>query len=167
MAAQLSSSSGSSLSLSPERDETTELAEDMEKATVEETVASTMFTPPDLGPPPFNPDTDFPMARAGGLPCGGSTPEFYPPQSRLSGKFPGTKSTGRACKLQTNHFPLSLKFPEGMIYQYSVTIMPPWFGRRDYKRTDKQLYHDTIKEWKEVCPAAKHNTAAWVFDGHN
>ena len=103
MAAQLSSSSGSSLSLSPERVETTELAEDMEKATVEETVACTMFSPPDLGPPPFNLDTDFPMARAGGLPCGGSTPRM----------------------LQTNHFPLSLKFPGGMIYQYSVTIMPP------------------------------------------
>ena len=114
MATQLSSS-GSSLSLSPEREVTSELATDMEKTTIEE--ATLMFPPADLGPPPFNPDTDFPLARAGGLPCGGETPEFYPPQSRLSGKFPGTKSTGRACKLQTNHFPLSLKFPEGMIYQ--------------------------------------------------
>ena len=160
----LLSSSSSSLSLSPER-ETAQLSKNVEKTTLEDS-SSKMFTPADLGPPPFNPDTDFPMARAGALPGGGVTPEFYPPQSRLTGKFPGTKNTGRACKLQTNHFPLSLKFPEGMIYQYNVTIMPPWFGRRDYKRTDKQLYHDTIKMWKEVCPAAKHNTAAWVFDGH-
>ena len=93
-------------------------------------------------------------------------PEFYPPQSRLSGKFPGSKNLGRLCKLQTNHFPLSLRFPEGIIHQYSVTIIPPWFGKREYRRSDKQLYHDVIKAWKEVCPAAKHNTAAWVFDGH-
>ena len=92
--------------------------------------------------------------------------EFYPPQSRLSGKFPGSKNLGRLCKLQTNHFPLSLRFPEGIIHQYSVTIIPPWFGKREYRRSDKQLYHDVIKAWKEVCPAAKHNTAAWVFDGH-
>eukprot|EP00092_Neocalanus_flemingeri_P007368 GFUD01007955.1.p1 GENE.GFUD01007955.1~~GFUD01007955.1.p1 ORF type:complete len:1043 (+),score=306.14 GFUD01007955.1:186-3314(+) len=164
LAATLSSSS-STLSLSSERGDIDQLDEAMLQATLA-CPAGNLFLPPDLGPPPFNPDTDFPMARAGALPSGGLTPEFYPPQSRLSGKFPGTKSTGRACKLQTNHFPLSLKFPQGMIYQYSVTIMPPWFGRRDYKRTDKQLYHDTIKEWKEVCPAAKHNTAAWVFDGH-
>ena len=91
VAAQLSSSS-SSLSLSPERGETSQLAEDMEKTTMEESTTTMMFPHADLGPPPFNPDTDFPMARSGGLPCGGVTPEFYPPQSRLSGKFQGPRT---------------------------------------------------------------------------
>jgi len=90
--------------------------------------------------------------------------DYLPPQSRLTGLFPGKPTVGRKCKLQTNHFAVSLKFPEGMIYMYDVTIVPPW--NRDYRRQDKQLYHDVIKEWKEACPAAKANTSAWVFDGH-
>ena len=47
-----------------------------------------------MGPPPHvDPDTDFPLSIAGQLPGVGNVPEFYPPQSRLSGKFPGTKNT--------------------------------------------------------------------------
>lgn len=91
-------------------------------------------------------------------------PDFLPPQSRVSGLFPGKASVGRACKLQTNHFPVSLKMKEGKVHMYDVCILPPW--NREYKRTDKQLYHDTIAEWKKVCPAAKANNHAWVFDGH-
>ena len=53
---------------------------------------------------------------------------------------------------------------EGKVHMYDVCILPPW--NREYKRTDKQLYHDTIAEWKKVCPAAKANNHAWVFDGH-
>lgn len=102
-------------------------------------------------------EEQFPMAKA----CG---PDFLPPQSRVSGLFPGKASVGRACKLQTNHFPISLKLKEGTVYMYDVCILPPW--RREYKRTDKQLYHDTIAQWKKVCPAAKANNHAWVFDGH-
>ena len=102
----------------------------------------------------------FPLARAQGRP----PLLFQPPQSRVTGLFPGKKTTGKACKLQTNHYPLSLKFPEGVVYMYDVCIVPPW--RREYKRTDKQLYHDTIAEWKKVCPAAKENIHRWVFDGH-
>jgi hypothetical protein len=62
----------------------------------------------------------------------------------LSGLLSGKKTTGWACKLQAKHFPISLKFPEGIIYMYDVCVVPPW--RRKYKRTDKQLYHDTIAE---------------------
>ena len=102
-------------------------------------------------------EEQFPLARARG-------PDFLPPQSRVSGLFPGKASVGRACKLQTNHFPISLKLKEGTVYMYDVCILPPW--RREYKRTDKQLYHDTIAQWKKVCPAAKANNHAWVFDGH-
>ena len=102
-------------------------------------------------------EEQFPSARARG-------PEFQPPQSRKSGLFPGKKTTGRACKLQTNHYPISLKIPEGTIYMYDVCVVPPW--RREYKRTDKQLYHDTIAEWKKVCPAPATNHHCWVFDGH-
>ena len=54
----------------------------------------------------------------------GANHDFLPPQSRLSGLFPGT--TGRPCKVQTNHFPISLKFPEDVIYMYDVCIVPPW-----------------------------------------
>ena len=28
------------------------------------------------------------------------------------------------------------------------------------------VVHDTIAEWKKVCPAAKDNGHCWVFDGH-
>ena len=111
----------------------------------------------------YNPDTDFPMSRRE---AAVEAAKFMPPQSRVTGHFPGTKKTGRECKLQTNHFTVKLKFPTGVIYQYVVTVKPPWYGKRDYKRTDKQLYHDAIKEWKQQHPVARDNTAAWVFDGH-
>ena len=93
-------------------------------------------------------EEQFPLAKARG-------PDFLPPQSRVSGLFPGKASVGRACKLQTNHFPVSLKMKEGKVHMYDVCILPPW--NREYKRTDKQLYHDTIAEWKKVCPAAMAN----------
>ena len=116
------------------------------------------------GPSPgHNPDTDFPLSS---FSAAQYEAEFYPPQSRLNGKFPGTAKTGRSCKLQTNHFTIKLKFPEGVIYQYVVTIAPPWYGRREYRRTDKQLYHDVIKEWKKSHPVPASNQASWVFDGH-
>ena len=148
-----SSSSSSSLSLSPERAEAPpqgpgqELECGGEVAAAAARVAELEVTAKempakDLGPPP-RVEEQFPMACARG-------PDFLPPQPRVSGLFPGKKTTGRACKLQTNHFPVSLKFPEGgmVIYMYDVQVVPPW--RREYKRTDKQLYHDTIAEWKKV-----------------
>ena len=39
-------------------------------------------------------EEQFPMAKARG-------PDFLPPQSRVSGLFPGKAFVGRACKLQT------------------------------------------------------------------
>ena len=53
--------------------------------------------------------------------------------------------------------------PEGMIYMYDVTVLPPW--NRVYKRSDKKVYHDTITKWKDMVPAIKDNPHAWVFDG--
>ena len=58
-------------------------------------------------------EEQFPQAKARG-------PDFLPPQSRVSGLFPGKASVGRACKLQTNHFPISLKFKGGTVYMYDV-----------------------------------------------
>ena len=96
LATRLSSSS-SSFSLSPERaqDVPSEIPDDMEKVCIIGD-SNSAFPPADLGLQLSNPDTDFPRSRSEGLPFGGATPDFYPPQSRLSGKFPGTKSTGRA-----------------------------------------------------------------------
>ena len=112
---------------------------------------------------PYDPDTDFPLSRQV---AAVEAAMFLPPQKRVTGQFPGTKKTGRECKLQTNHFTVKLNFPKGVVYQYVVTVKPPWYGKRDYKRTDKQLYHDAIKEWKRLHPAAKNNTSSWVFDGN-
>ena len=53
--------------------------------------------------------------------------------------------------------------PEGMIYMYDVTVLPPW--NRVYKRSDKKVYHDAIAKWKNMVPAIKDNPHAWVFDG--
>ena len=89
--------------------------------------------------------------------------EYLPPQPRITGLFPGGKEGSRPCKLQANHFTVSLNVPEGMIYMYDVTIVPPW--TREYKRTDKKLYHDTISKWKEAVPAIRDHSHAWVFDG--
>ena len=49
--------------------------------------------------------------------------ELLPPQQRVAGYFPG--SAGRLCKLESNHFTVNLKIPNGMIYMYDVTIEPP------------------------------------------
>ena len=68
-------------------------------------------------------EEQFPLAKARG-------PDFLPPQSRVSGLFPGKASVGRACKLQTNHFPVSLKMKEGKVHMYDVYILPPW--NREY-----------------------------------
>ena len=58
---------------------------------------------------------------------------------------------------------MSLNVPEGMIYMYDVTVLPPW--SRVYKRSDKKVYHDAIAKWKNMVPAIKDNPHAWVFDG--
>ena len=77
--------------------------------------------------------------------------ELLPPQQRVAGYFPG--SAGRLCKLESNHFTVNLKIPNGMIYMYDVTIEPPW--SRPYRKSDKKLYHDAVKMWKKVCPATE------------
>ena len=75
--------------------------------------------------------------------------ELLPPQLRVAGQYPG--KAGRLCKLESNHFTINLKIPEGMIYMYDVTVEPPW--KRPYRKSDKRVYHEAIKAWKSVCPA--------------
>ena len=121
---------------------------------VEDALLKKLTLPPD-------PDTDFPLTTAQ---TQAELAEFYPPQTKLSGKFPG--KLGKKCSLQTNYFPISLKLPQGVIYQYDVVISPPWASKRGYKRADKALYHMVIKEWKRLHPVASKSPYAWVFDGH-
>jgi hypothetical protein len=52
-------------------------------------------------------------------------------------------------KIATNHITVKLDVPEGMIYMYDVTVVPPW--SHPYKRSDKKLYHDTVALWKVGC----------------
>jgi len=154
------SSSGSDVTVSPTGSVSGEVVEDLQ-----ERLESVEFHDPVVPVPgaSFNPDTDFPISR---MQAQAEMAEYQPPQTRLNGKFPGTKATGRSCALQTNHFTVRLKFPEGIVYQYDVTICPPWYGRREYRRSDKQLYHDVIKEWKKLHPIPSSNHASWVFDGN-
>ena len=63
-------------------------------------------------------------------------------QHRVRGLFPGQATTSRPCKLETNHFTINLKVPNGMIYMYDVTVETPW--KRPYGKSDKKLYHDAI-----------------------
>ena len=59
---------------------------------------------------------------------------------------------------------MKLEVPEGMIYMYDVTVVPPW--SRPYKRSDKKLYHDTVVKWKAASAATREQQHAWVFDGY-
>ena len=160
------SSSGSCLSMSPDREECEEQPQSPDtgldcgqaenvSASLDQLHLGIEGAQQQQNPSRFFKEEQFPK-------CGSvdANHDFLPPQSRLSGLFPGT--TGRPCKLQTNHFPISLKFPEDVIFMYDVCIVPPW--SREYKRTDKQLYHDTIALWKKSLPNS--NMYSWVFDGH-
>ena len=90
--------------------------------------------------------------------------DLRPPQQRTKGLFPGLANTGRPCRVQTNHFSLSVKVPQGVVHMYEVTILPPW--SRKYKKSDKVLYHETIRQWKKDCPAVSGEQSCWVFDGY-
>ena len=88
--------------------------------------------------------------------------DLIPPQKRLDpqlGHFPG--KSGKNCQLRVNHF--RMKIPTGIIYQYSVKIVPPW--ARAYKKADKDIYQLVINEWREVNVVAKKAPKTWVFDG--
>ena len=43
-----------------------------------------------------------------------------PPQQRTKKLFPGQGNIGRPCALETNHYALNVKVPEGVIYMYEV-----------------------------------------------
>ena len=58
-----------------------------------------------------------------------------------------------------------MKIPTGIIYQYSVKIMPPW--SRAYKKADKDIYQLVMNEWRKVNPVAKKSPVSWVFDGNS
>ena len=91
--------------------------------------------------------------------------QFLPPAKRKTltpaGKpyFPG--KLGHSIKLATNHFPLSL--PSGILYQYTITIVPPW--DRPYRKADKDLYQQVVREWRRACPPVKKSPYSWVYDG--
>ena len=93
------------------------------------------------------------------------TDQFFPPTKRKTltpaGKpyFPG--NLGHSVKLATNHFPLSL--PPGILYQYTITVVPPW--TRPYRKSDKDLYHHVIQQWRRTCPPVKKRPYSWVYDG--
>jgi len=91
--------------------------------------------------------------------------QFLPPTKRKTltpaGKpyFPG--NLGHSVKLATNHFPLSL--PPGILYQYTISVVPPW--TRPYRRSDKDLYHRVVQQWRRICPPVKQRPYSWVYDG--
>lgn len=58
-----------------------------------------------------------------------------------------------------------MKIPTGIIYQYSVKIVPPW--DRAYKKADKDIYQLVINEWRRVNIVAKKSPLSWVFDGNS
>jgi len=89
---------------------------------------------------------------------------LLPPKKRVLGHFPGLSNNSRPCSVVTNHFGMKVKVPEGVIYMYDVNIIPPW--SRNYRRSDKVLYQETILQWKKVCPAVSSEPHCWVFDGY-
>jgi len=99
-------------------------------------------------PPPLDYDSHLPL----------------PPQKRKDGSFPGLANTGRPCTVETNHYTLGVKVPEGIIYMYEIEILPPWV--RKYRRSDKKLYHAVVAAWKKSCPAVNKEQNSWVFDGY-
>ena len=113
-------------------------------------------------------ETDFSLEEAefslSSLHLTNNNNALRPPQQRTKNLFPGLANTGRACRLQTNHFSLSVKLPEGLIHLYEVTIQPPW--TRKYRRSDKLLYQRAVSAWKETCRAVKGEQYCWVFDGY-
>ena len=88
---------------------------------------------------------------------------IFPPQKRVDGSFPGLANTGRPCTLETNHYTLGVKIPEGVVYMYEIEIIPPWV--RKYRSSDRKLYHSVVAAWKKTCPAVMNEQKSWVFDG--
>ena len=89
--------------------------------------------------------------------------DLLPPQKRLHpelGQFPG--KNGRVCRLKVNHF--RMKIPTGIIFQYSVKIVPPW--TRAYKKSDKDIYQLVINQWRKENIVAKKAPLTWVYDGN-
>ena len=89
---------------------------------------------------------------------------LLPPQQRVRNLFPGLSNKGRPCRVETNHYSLQVKLPEGIIYMYEVTILAPWV--RNYRQSDKKLYHAAVAKWKQLCPAISKEQNCWVFDGY-
>ena len=82
-----------------------------------------------------------------------------PPHLRTNKVFPG--SGGTPCKLTVNH--VRMKLPKGKIYQYNLKIEPPW--KREFKKTDKDIYQLVINKWRQVCPVTKQSPYSWVYNG--
>jgi len=93
-----------------------------------------------------------------------------PPEKRKNQLFPGKEGT--PCLLEANHFILkNVNIPK--IYQYTITIVPPW--KRPYSRKDSELYREVFSEWCRICPNVKkfrtdlqkNNNYSFAFNGNN
>ena len=132
------------------------------------TTTATSESDPDLSLGELQLEGRHALPTTVGLTCAGydNAPALLlPPLKRKLGHFPGvSNSSNRPCSVLTNHFNMSVKVPEGVLYMYEVNITPPW--TRKYRRSDKVLYQETIRQWKKVCPAVSGEQFCWVFDGH-
>ena len=93
-------------------------------------------------------------ARALSSPVG-----IAPPHLRTNQVFPG--SGGTQCQLTVNH--VRMKLPKGKIYQYNLKIEPPW--KREFKKSDKDIYQIVIARWRQRCPVPKQSPYSWVYNG--
>ena len=82
-----------------------------------------------------------------------------PPHLRTNQVFPG--SGGTQCQLTVNH--VRMKLPKGKIYQYNLKIEPPW--KREFKKSDKDIYQIVIARWRQRCPVPKQSPYSWVYNG--
>ena len=82
-----------------------------------------------------------------------------PPHLRSNGVFPG--KGGTLCRLNVNH--VRVKVPEGKIYQYNLKIETPW--KREYKKSDKDIFQLVIQEWRSACPVPRLKPYSWVYNG--
>ena len=123
--------------------------------------------PSQRAPPPGIPSDDSTTAsaesslsrRESGATALSSPVGIAPPHLRTNKVFPG--SGGTPCQLTVNH--VRMKLPKGKIYQYNLKIEPPW--KREFKKTDKDIFQLVINKWRYLNPVIKQNPFSWVYNG--
>ena len=53
------------------------------------------------------------------------------------------------------------------IRKTSFRLFNIYLFSRPYRKRDTELYFKVFGKWKQLCPAVKANTNAWVFNGNN